>query len=62
VILSSTLIYKFTLVGELAADDFARSALVEAINMNTNAEGLLIQGYPRTLHQAEEFTKMVSWL
>lgn len=46
--------------GELAPEEVTKSLVCEAINANKDAQGFLIEGYPRTMEQVEELNKIVS--
>lgn len=44
----------------MAPEDVTQSLIKEVISAQPNAEGFLIEGYPRTMQQVEEYKRIVS--
>ena len=44
----------------MAPEDVTQSLLVDVVNAHPDADGFLIEGYPRTMQQVEEYKRIVS--
>ncbi|XP_067945692.1 adenylate kinase isoenzyme 5-like isoform X1 [Watersipora subatra] len=45
--------------GEMAPEEVTQSLIKEALKANINADGILIEGYPKTMDQVDEFNRIV---
>ena len=46
----------------MAPEEVTQSLIKEALKAHINADGILIEGYPRTMEQVDEFMRIVSVL
>ncbi|MDR3326782.1 MAG: adenylate kinase [Prevotellaceae bacterium] len=52
-------IYKFISKGELVPDEMIINILIEEIELHNNASGIILDGFPRTIKQAEELDEIL---